>query len=102
MQQKGVWVGTATLLLASANPKRAEGFVGAFSGFACSAENIADAIKALHREFDESGYILVGVESMLPVHMLDRQLTDYETELVEATSQYPVQFKNVHLHKGDG
>jgi hypothetical protein len=102
MELKGIWIGTATLLLADTNPKRAEGFVGAFAGFACSAENIVEAMKSLCREFEESGYVLIGVESMLPVHMLDRQLTDYETELVEATNQYPVQFKNVHLHKGDG
>jgi hypothetical protein len=102
MQQQDVWLGTATLLLGSENPKRLEGFIGAFSSFACSAGNIVEAMKALHREFEESGYILVGVENMVPVHMLDRQLTAYETELVEATSQYPVQFKNVHLHKGDG
>ena len=39
---------------------------------------------------------------MLPMQMLDRQLTVHEAALVEATDKYPVQFKDVHLHKGDG
>ena len=99
---KSTWLGTATLVLANTNPKRAEGFIGGFAGFASSAENIAEAVKALRDEFEESGYSLVGIDNMLPAHMLDRQLTDYETELMDAIGSYPVQFKNVHLHKGDG
>jgi hypothetical protein len=87
--------------LVSTNPKRSEGFIGAFAGFASRAANIVAAIEALSREFEESGYVLVGVEHMLPVHMHDRQLTSYETELIDSIDKYPVQFKNVHLHKGD-
>lgn len=97
-----VWLGMANLQLASANPKRSEGFIGAFAGFACKATNIAEAIESLRRELEESGYILVGIEHMLPMQMLDRQLTAHEAALVEAIDKYPVQFKDVHLHKGDG
>lgn len=102
MADQNVWLGMATLVLASANPKRSEGFIGAFAGFACRAANIAEAVEALRREFEESGYILIGIKHMLPMHMLDRQLTIYETKLLEAIDDYPVQFKDVHLHKGDG
>jgi hypothetical protein len=102
MAHQDVWFGLATLLLVNSNPKRSEGFIGAFAGFACRAANIAEAVEALRREFEESGYVLVGVKHMLPMHMLDRQLTGYEAELLEAIDGYPVQFKDVHLHKGDG
>ena len=97
-----VWIGMANLQLSSANPKRTEGFTGAFAGFACKAANIAEAIESLRREFEESGYVVVGIEHMLPLQLLDRQLTAYEAGLVEAIDSYPVQFKDVHLHKGDG
>jgi hypothetical protein len=102
MADQNVWLGMATLLLASTNPKRSEGFIGAFAGFACRAENIAEAVEVLHQEFEESGYVLVGIKHMLPMHMLDQQLTAYEAELLEGIKDYPVQFKDVHLHKGDG
>ncbi len=102
MADQNVWLGIATLLLASTNPKRSEGFIGAFAGFACRAENFADAVRALYQEFEESGYVVVGIKHMLPMHMLDRQLTAYEAELLERIEEYPVQFKDVHLHKGDG
>ena len=92
----------ATLLLSDENPKRSEGFVGAYAGFACRARNISDAVIALSREFGEAGYIVVGLEHVIPVERLDRGLTPYERELLEATGEYPVQFKDVHLHKGDG
>jgi len=97
-----VWVGMANLQLASTNPKRSEGFTGAFAGFACRAANIVEAVELLQREFEESGYVLVGIRHMLLTHMLDRQLTTYEAELVKAVDTYPVQFMDVHLHKGDG
>lgn len=97
-----VWIGVAVLGLSDENPKRAEGFVGAFAGFASSASTIPDAVAALAEEFGESHYVLLGFEYMLPAERLDRELTAYESELVTATEQYPVQFKDVHLHKGDG
>jgi hypothetical protein len=100
--QQTVWLGNAVLTLAQANPRRAEGYVGAFAGFACTAGSIYEAMKALYSEFAESGYCLVGVESMTPVHMVDRPLTKHESDLIEAIGTYPVQFRNVHLHKGDG
>jgi hypothetical protein len=92
----------ANLQLAGANPKRSEGFTAAFAGFACKASNIAEAIELLRREFEESAYVLAGVEHMLPMQLLDRPLTTYEVELVEATEKYPVQIRDVHLHKGNG
>lgn len=96
-----VWVGRAILALKEANPKWIDGFRGAFSNFACSADSIIEAVGKLYREFEESHFTLIGLESILPVQMLDHPLTDYEKELIEATKRYPVQFKNVHLHKGD-
>lgn len=69
--------------------------------FACANESITGAIQAVFDEFAKSGYHLIGVESMLPAHMHDRDLTPYEKELLEATKDYPVQFKDVHLHKGN-
>lgn len=101
MSDQKVWLGLATMLLASTNPKRSEGFIGAFAGFACRAENIVKAVMMLHQEFEESGYVLVGIKHMLPIHMFDRQLTTYEAELLEGIKDYPVQFKDVHLHKVD-
>jgi hypothetical protein len=91
----------ANLQLTSANPKRAEGFTGAFASFACKASNIVEAVDALCKEFEESGYVLVGIEHMLPVESLNRQLTTYESVLVAAVATYPIQFRDVHLHKGD-
>jgi hypothetical protein len=100
--QKHTWIGTATLLLSDANPKRSDGFVGAFAGFACIAEDIAAAVVAVCREFQEAGYVVIGLEHMLPVDRLDRDLTSYEKELLQAAEEYPVQFRDVHAHKGDG
>lgn len=99
--QQNVWTGCAVLLLADSNPKRAEGFIGAFCNFACAATDLVQVIDLLYRELDESGYVVVGLKDTLMIQMLDRPLTDYEEELIEATREYPVQFKNVHLHKGD-
>jgi hypothetical protein len=102
MAAPDVWVGMASLRLASANPKRRDGFAGAFAGFACRASNIAEAANLLLREFDECGYELVGFEHMILLQLLDRDLTPYEKGLVQAVESYPVQFRDVHLHKGDG
>lgn len=97
-----IWLGMANLRLTSTNPKRAEGFTGAFAGFACKASNIVEAVDALCKELEEAGYVLVGIEHMLPVQWLGRQLTTYEAVLVAAVATYPVQFRDVHLHKSDG
>lgn len=102
MQDKSVWIGVAVLALSDANPKRAEGFVGAFAGFASRAATISEAVDGLDEEFGEAGYVLLGFEHILPVERLDRELTAYESELLGATEVYPVQFKDVHLHKGNG
>jgi hypothetical protein len=102
MQDKSVWIGVAVLALSDANPKRAEGFVGAFAGFASCAATVSEAVAILDQEFREAGYVLLGVDYMLPVERLDRELTAYECELLRAAEEYPVQFKDVHLHKGDG
>lgn len=98
---KCVWIGRAVLKLTESNPERNKGFIGAFCGFACVADNLVEAVTLLDRELKESGFLVVGLEDALMVRMLDRPLTDYEKELVEATKTYPVQFKNVHLHKGN-
>lgn len=60
-----------------------------------------EAIALISAELDENGYELLGFESFLPADVLDRELTNYEQELVSATSSYPVQFKDVHLYKPD-
>lgn len=99
--QNNVWVGRAILSLEKASPKWADGFRGAFANVACSAKDIAEAVSLLHKEFEESHYVLTGLEGFFLAQMLDRPLTDYERDLVDATKEYPVQFKNVHLHKGD-
>lgn len=91
----------AVLRLIQSNIKRREGFTGAYAGIACSARNAVEAAALISKEFDENGYELLGFESFLPADMLGRELTDYEEELVMATDSYPVQFKNVHLHKAD-
>jgi hypothetical protein len=101
MDQGTVWIGMAVLRLSQANAKRREGFTGAFAGIACLASDVVEAVRLASNELDENGYELLGFESFLPVDMLDRELTDYEEGLVSATSSYPVQFKDVHLHKGD-
>lgn len=100
-EYENIWLGTAVLMLAEENSKRSEGFIGAFSGFACKTLDIAEAVRLLCEEFKESGYLLIGIEGMTLVNMLDRELTSYEEGLIAATAEYPVQFKNVHLHKGD-
>lgn len=91
----------AVLRLSESNAKRNEGFAGAFAGIACLAKDVVEATTLISSELDENGYELLGFESFLPANMLDRELTDYEEELVNATSSYPVQFKDVHLHKPD-
>lgn len=91
----------AVLRLSQSNAKRSEGFTGAYAGVACSAKDAVEAATLISEEFDESGYELLGFESFLPADILGRELTDYEEELVMATNSYPVQFKNVHLHKPD-
>lgn len=96
-----VWIGRAILSIERASPKWVEGFTGAFANVACSAKDIAEAVSLLRQEFEESNFVLIGLEAFVLVPMLDRPLTDYEKELIEGTKGYPVQFKNVHLHKGD-
>lgn len=91
----------AVLRLSQSNSKRNDGFTGAFAGIACFAKDVVEATTLISKEFQENGYELLGFESFLPANMLDRELTDYEQELVNATSTYPVQFKDVHLHKPD-
>ncbi|MBI1210551.1 MAG: hypothetical protein GC190_03740 [Alphaproteobacteria bacterium] len=93
-----IWIGLATLVLAGEHPARNDGFAGGFAGFAVAANRIATAVANLVNEFGEHGYLVVGLEGMLPVSMLDREMTEHEAALVEATKSYPVQFKNVHLH----
>jgi hypothetical protein len=102
MPDEYVWVGTATLVVSGTNPKRADGFIGAYAGFASKAKDVSGAINQLAREFEESGYVLIGLENLLPIHMLSRQLTAHEEDFLKEIHKYPVQFKNVHLHKGDG
>jgi hypothetical protein len=99
--QNDVWVGRAVLALEKTNPKWDEGFRGAFVNVACSAKDIAQAVDLLRKEFEESNYILTGLEGFFLTQMLDRPLTDYEKDLVDGTKEYPVQFKNVHMHKAD-
>lgn len=96
-----VWIGTAELMLAPTNAKRSEGFVGGYAAFACRADSFLQAAKALEREFFEAGYLLVGVQSMVSRDSLDRALTEHESSMVELTAKHAVQFRNVHLHKGN-
>lgn len=91
----------AVLRLSQSNAKRNEGFTGAFAGIACLAKDLVEAVTLISSELDENGYELLGFESFLPTYTLDRELTNYERELVNATSSYPVQFKDIHLHKPD-
>ena len=102
MNPQTVWVGLAVLRLSLTNKKRVEGFTGAFAGVACLANDVAEAVDSLAKEFNEHGYELIGFENFLPVSVLERELTPYEEGLVEAATSYPVQFKDLHLHKGDG
>lgn len=101
MDANVVWVGTAVLVPTPENQARADNYIGAYAGVACRATTIANAVQLIASEFLENGYALLGFETLLPVGSLDREMTDYENELVEATAVYPVQFRDVHLHKGD-
>lgn len=101
MGQAKVWLGMAILGLKESNIKKRQGFVGAFAAVACAALDVAEATRLISCEFDENGYELLGFESLMPAQMLERELTDYEAVLVESAASYPVQFKDVHLHKGD-
>ena len=101
MSDNIVWLGLSVLITSQDSQSRKDGFSGAYAGVACKAETVADAVKLIAAEFLENGYVLIGFESFLPVYALDREMTDYEEMLVVATSSYPVQFKNVHLHKAD-
>jgi hypothetical protein len=38
---------------------------------------------------------------MVPIDLLDRELTKEENAFIEKLAKYPVQFKDIHLHKDD-
>jgi hypothetical protein len=96
------WTGMAIMVLGDTHPSRAEGYIGAFAAVACRAERIVDALRNLSDEFERNDLVLIGIENFISTEMLDRSLTGAENELLSALQRYPVQFNNVHLHKGDG
>lgn len=101
MSEEQVWLGVATLMLDTDNPRRTAGFTGAYAAFACRGEDFASALTLLCREFSGSGYSVTGLNNCTRLDLLEREMTAQEAELVRATAQYPAQFKNIHLHKGD-
>jgi hypothetical protein len=96
-----VWIGVAILKLHQSNPKKKDGFIGAFVAVACSSEDVAAAVRLLYSEFEENGYELVGFENFQLTDSLERELTENEKSLVNATDTYPAQFLDLHLHKSD-
>lgn len=102
MSAEQVWLGVARLTVDTGNPKRTAGFTGAYAAFACRAADLVAALTLLCGEFREAGYNVIGFNHCTLLDLLERELTAQEAELVKATTQYPVQFKNIHLHKGDG
>jgi hypothetical protein len=97
-----IWTGIAVLIVKDGHPSREEGYLGAYAAVACEAASLSEAVRGLQLEFEDQGLALVGVENLLPTHMRDRRLTKEEEQLVEALDSYPVQFRDVHFHKGDG
>jgi hypothetical protein len=95
------WTGVAVLLTGEGHSSRPEGYIGGFAAVACEGDDIVEAVDRLSRELDENSLILLGFENFLVVEMLDRELTAEEKRLTFGLKNYPVQFSNVHLHKGD-
>ena len=97
-----IWLGMAVVLLTSSNERRSEGYVGGFVNFACKSSSIHEAVSALSIELAESGFELVGLESVSSLAMFARELTALESSLVTGLDAYPIQLGGVHVHKGDG
>jgi hypothetical protein len=97
-----IWTGVVVLLVKSDHPSRGEGYLGGYAAVACEAATLHQAVQSIEIEFDGHALEMVGIENFMPTHMRDRQLTEEEQQLVQALHSYPVQFQDVHLHKGDG
>jgi hypothetical protein len=96
-----IWTGVVVLVVKDEHPSRAEGYLGAYAAVACEAATLQLAVQSIEKEFNEHALEIVGIESLIPTHMRDRQLTEEEEQLVQALRSYPVQFQEIHLHKGD-
>lgn len=94
-----IWIGT--VLLSPLPDGKKKEYIGAYASVACCADSFNKAVELIIAEFYENRYEVIGFENFMPMTMLERELTDYEKTLVDATSAYPVQFKNVHLFKGN-
>jgi len=95
------WVGKAFCILSECNEAYDEGFRGAYIVVVCRADEIEAAISMIKSELLESSLILSGFDYFFEENVMDRSVSDYESELIGRLSQYPVQFENVHFFKPD-
>lgn len=95
------WIGMANVIPSSGSAQENAGLRGGYGLIVFQASNVSEGVSALFAELLEGGSTLVGFEWLRRLGDSDRKLTDLDTELIERSADYPVQFHDFHWHTED-
>jgi|SRR6476646_7102490 len=99
--EEQTWLGRATCSILP-NSTRYGKNTGATLNFACRAKDVAEAAALIQRECLENDLVIRGFGHLECRAYLDEEPSDYEIELIERLSLYPVQFHDVYTYPSDG
>ncbi|MCA8887879.1 MAG: hypothetical protein KDA46_03550 [Parvularculaceae bacterium] len=101
MSETSTFVARAFCSVDEENAEYEDGMRGAYASVACRESDLIGAVQAIASELAENALTLRGFDFIFDTSYMDREPSEYETELISRLSSYPVQFENVHYFKPD-
>jgi hypothetical protein len=96
-----IWIGRAFCTVAAEKPKPSSKTNGALLNFACTAEDVATAVRLIVSECQDNEMVVQGFEYLMCKAYMDREPSEYEIELIGKLKDYPVQFRDVFVFGPD-
>jgi hypothetical protein len=100
LSEDQIWLGCAVCSVVR-NSARYGNNIGAILNFACYAKDIIEATALVHAECLENDLVVRGFDYLVCRAYMDDEPSQYEAELIQKLSSYPVQFDDVHTYPAD-
>lgn len=96
MTKNTTFVSRALCSVDEQNPAFRRGMRGAYINVVCNSESVENAVSSITSELKENTLSVRGFDYIFDLNYLDREPSEYEKELIQRLSAYPIQFENVH------
>jgi hypothetical protein len=99
--QTSIWLGKAFCAVGQDRMEFRDGYRGAVFVFCCLANDISDCVELIFKESNENKLWITGFEYLFEREYLDREISEYEKQLISRLDAYPVQFEHIHFFLPD-